>query len=332
MKCSHPNLDASIPGKVTSVSGRSLVTLGKLMFSFVIDSEIFPFEAHVIQDLTFDVIIGRDFLRKFSSRIDFVKSVVEFSRDENPLPFCDASDGTSVGGDSLNDFVCSVHADFSFTVPPESEFVVMGKLNLLPEEKETCGLVVPRFNLPHRYSIFGASELVKVTDDGTVPIRMVNPSAQPVKIFRRTRLADFELFANNIAIYELREPEELDISAVPCDSDERLQPQSDYSDLPDLSDSVLSDGDRIKFRNLFRKYRDVFAFSEDQLGRTSLVQHVIDTGDAMPIKQRPYRTSPEGKQEIDRQVGEMLQKGIIQESVSPWSSPLVLAKKKRWFF
>ena len=64
------------------------------------------------------------------------------------------------------------------------------------------------------------------------------------------------------------------------------------------------------------------------MGRTSLVQHVIDTGDAMPIKQRPYRVSPVVKKEIDRQVDKMLEKGIIQESVSPWSSPVVLVKKK----
>ena len=69
-------------------------------------------------------------------------------------------------------------------------------------------------------------------------------------------------------------------------------------------------------------------FSDDQLGRTSLVQHVIETGDAAPIKQRPYRTSPESKQEIDRQVNDILERGIIQESVSPWSSPVVLVKKK----
>ena len=64
------------------------------------------------------------------------------------------------------------------------------------------------------------------------------------------------------------------------------------------------------------------------MGRTSLVQHVIDTGDATPIKQRPYRVYPYVKKEIDRQVDEMLEKGIIQESVSPWSSPVVLVKKK----
>ena len=74
------------------------------------------------------------------------------------------------------------------------------------------------------------------------------------------------------------------------------------------------------------------AFADEQLGKTSLVQHVIDTGDAMPIKQRTYRTSPRCKQEIDCQVDDMLQKGIIRETVSPWSSPVVLVKQKNGSF
>ena len=58
--------------------------------------------------------------------------------------------------------------------------------------------------------------------------------------------------------------------------------------------------------------------------------HVVfeDAQVDVPIKQRPYRTSPKCKQEIDRQVDDMLQKGIIRESVSPWSSPVVLVKRK----
>ena len=52
--------------------------------------------------------------------------------------------------------------------------------------------------------------------------------------------------------------------------------QADYSEFPDLSDSVLSEADKIKFGDLFQSYRDVFAFTDDQLGKTSLVQHVID--------------------------------------------------------
>ena len=89
----------------------------------------------------------------------------------------------------------------------------------------------------------------------------------------------------------------------------------------------MSTDDKVKFRDLFVKYRNVFALSDSELGRTSLVQHLIDTGDATPIKQLPYRTSPEGKQEIDRQVNNILERGIIQESVSAWSSPVFLKKK-----
>ena len=156
-----------------------------------------------------------------------------------------------------------------------------------------------------------------------IPIRLVNPSFQPVKIYRRTRLADFEEVDQNVATFELNATEKIEEPS----NYEQLE-KHDYSQLPDLSDSILSTDDKVKFRDLFVKYRDVFALSDSELGRTSLVQHVIDTGDATPIKQMPYRTSPEGKQEIDRQVNNMLERGIIQESVSAWSSPVVLVKKK----
>ena len=72
-------------------------------------------------------------------------------------------------------------------------------------KKTVCGLVVPRNDLPHRYSIFGASELVKVTEDGTLPVRMVNPSARPVKIFRKIRLGDFESVDDRIETFQLSE-------------------------------------------------------------------------------------------------------------------------------
>ena len=59
--------------------------------------------------------------------------------------------------------------------------------------------------------------------------------------------------------------------------------QANCSRFPDLSDSVLSEADNIKFRD-FQSYRDAcYCFWWWQ---TSLVQHVIGTGDALLIKQR----------------------------------------------
>ena len=310
LRQAYPSLDSSDSGSITSVNGDRLDSLGKTTMRFEIQSEEFPFEAHVIENLTYDIILGRDFLQTFYSKIDFDSGVIKFISGETPL--------------ESQIHLCSVHADFSFVIPPQSEVVVPARLNSIPQTLYATGIIAPRSTLPEKYSVFGASELVRVSEDGIVPIRLINPSFQPVKIYRRTRLGDFEQVDSAIATFELNSMEHSKTPPSQTINDS----QHNYSNLPDLSDSVLSDGDKVKFRNLFHEYHDVFAFSDDQLGRTSLVQHTIDTGDAMPIKQRPYRTTPENKQEIDRQVNDMLQRGVIQESISPWSSPVVLVKKK----
>ena len=125
----------------------------------------------MIEGLAFDVIIGRDFLREFCSRIDFV-DVVDFVHGDDPLPF-DLSRLDDDPNVDDSEFVSSVQADFSFTIPPHSEKIVLGKLKDMPVTEDVCSIVIPRSDLPHRYSIFGAAEIVKVLGNGTIPIRLV---------------------------------------------------------------------------------------------------------------------------------------------------------------
>ena len=97
------------------------------MLPFAIGSKTFPFEAHVIQDLTSDVILGRNFFQKFCAKIDFDEGMIRFVHGHDPLPF-DDSDSVIVDSDSP-EFVCSVLSDSSFTIPLESEIIVLGRLN-----------------------------------------------------------------------------------------------------------------------------------------------------------------------------------------------------------
>lgn len=47
-----------------------------------------------------------------------------------------------------------------------------------------------------------------------------------------------------------------------------------------------------------------------------------------PVNIKPYRYSPSQKDEIERQIQEMLANGIIRPSQSPFASPVILVKKK----
>jgi len=50
--------------------------------------------------------------------------------------------------------------------------------------------------------------------------------------------------------------------------------------------------------------------------------------DDKPIKQRYYRKNPKHQGEINAKVDELLQMGFIEHSKSPYSSPIMIVKKK----
>jgi hypothetical protein len=76
------------------------------------------------------------------------------------------------------------------------------------------------------------------------------------------------------------------------------------------------------------KFQDVFeAPSEFPLRR--LYDHKIPLiPGVVPVSSRPYKYASALKDELERQVNDMLKAGLIQPSTSPFSSTVLLVKKK----
>ena len=83
-----------------------------------------------------------------------------------------------------------------------------------------------------------------------------------------------------------------------------------------------------KLRDLLQKYQHLWSVEGMPLTQTQSAEHRIDTGKARSLAQKPRPTGLKQKEEIQRQVEEMLRDGIINPSTSPWASPIVLVKKK----
>jgi hypothetical protein len=74
-------------------------------------------------------------------------------------------------------------------------------------------------------------------------------------------------------------------------------------------------------------FEEVFTAQKGSLGRCDMTPFTIDTGDARPIRQRPYRAPLQKRKVIEDQIRDMLDEGVIQPSQSPWASPITLAPK-----
>ena len=90
----------------------------------------------------------------------------------------------------------------------------------------------------------------------------------------------------------------------------------------------ITEKQKEKLDKLIKENEDIFSRDKSDLGRTGIIKHTIDTGNTKPIKQRSYRITPKEKEIIKAEVDKMLERGIIRRSNSPWTSPVVLIKKK----
>ena len=111
--------------------------------------------------------------------------------------------------------------------------------------------------------------------------------------------------------------------------DLNVEAENDVDEIMQLAASELQDAEiKQKLRDLVKQYRDVFALAKDPIGTAVGTEHRIETKDAVPIKMAPYKIAPHKLPAIRAEIQEMLERGVIAPSKSPFSSPIVMVPKK----
>lgn len=83
-----------------------------------------------------------------------------------------------------------------------------------------------------------------------------------------------------------------------------------------------------EIQSLLSEFESVFQNVSDLPPHRALDHAIPLLPNAIPVNSRPYSYSPAQKDEIERQVSEMLSARLITTSCSPFASPVLLVKKK----
>ncbi|CAF3112847.1 unnamed protein product, partial [Rotaria sp. Silwood2] len=94
-----------------------------------------------------------------------------------------------------------------------------------------------------------------------------------------------------------------------------------------LTEHINDDKRREPMLKILWKYGKLFDIRKP-LKIDIVLKNAIDTGIHRPVHTPPYRKSNKDQEILRKETEKLLKNGIIEHSTSPWSSPVVLVKKK----
>ena len=95
-----------------------------------------------------------------------------------------------------------------------------------------------------------------------------------------------------------------------------------------MQDAEITKEHQKAFKELCNEYKDIFSVDSGNIGKTPLIEMKIDTGDSLPITQKPYTLPLKHAAWVQKELEILEKAGVIVRSVSPWASPIVVVPKR----
>lgn len=282
-------ISTSIKTKLNGISG-SIVAKGLANITMYVNKLKLCHEFVIINALDHEWhgILGSDFFYNYSANIDYEKLLLS-------LGFGD--DKISIPMQSAYTYCKSISARCEVIIYFKVE--ILEDCVVMPEEICEGVFVAASLATPNAQNMIPV-KILNVRDENIV-IKNFNPKIQKLQDFH---LCHFKSYSNN--------------------SVNRVDRLLDLIKTQDLNKE-----EKYSLQKICAKYSDVFHLENDSLTVTNIYKERIHLQKfAKPVYVKPYRIPYAQKAEVEKQVGDMLRAGVIEETRSPWSSPILIVPKK----
>ena len=304
-------------GTITQAGGQKIPVTSRAEVTFQLQTENFIHNMVIIPNLIYQVVLGRDFCCQHETILDDRSGSFRIKNLQIPLPTYA----------ELRPQRTKVVVSCTTTVPARSSTLVQVDVEI-PDGGKQVASEVDWYGVLEPGSVRTDQEwrvprvVATVTRDAKIPIHVTNISTHSITIPPGTEIGTlYSIQEDGKGLYDVP-------NAAVASSQLSSGALDDIMSQLDLDLTALSETGKAALRRLVAQYSDVFSHGDGDIGKTQILQHHIETGQAPPVRQRPRRIPVKLREEVERQKEKMLKEGVIEESSSPWCSPIVLAKKK----
>lgn len=282
------------------VTGAEMSTLGTVTIKFRIGQQNLSFTFGVVKQLSKHLIFGLNFLEQTKARIDCGTKTIAIGKSVVLLK------DKSIMSD-MSTLSCDLVVVRKATKLPAGSLTYVD-VNMPKSCHKNLRIVTPLDTCDPFHDQADITMPDAITQDRVNQVMILNKSLNNIYLKKRQVIGIVE---------EISDVEILPIDREECDT---------LFSSPGLEN--LEPSQQAKAKLLLEDFKSLFVKSDLELGRTDLVSMKVETGDNVPIKQRPYRTPWSQRSLVEEHIDSMLKANVIQESASPWASPIVLVNKK----
>ncbi|CAF0786973.1 unnamed protein product [Rotaria sordida] len=172
-------------------------------------------------------------------------------------------------------------------------------------------------------ALFTANTLLNI-EDRTIKISIINATNRQQTLSEGTKLCIVTQLPSTIGVTM---PSNYLTERIPEGKANKCYPEEIIQQINKLTEHISDGKQREQIFKILWKYEKLFDIRKSSKINIVL-KNAINTGSHRPIHTPPYRKSNKDQEILRKETEKLLKNGIIEHSTSPWSSPVVLVKKK----